>query len=252
MTNRNVNSNPQIGACYALVSVLMVSGAALSWPWGALLLWPATSCAILAIAYFGAGPGIYRKRRGQLSLLVRFFMAPVLVGQELSLRYYRRHGRPWDEATPELFMGRILDDHEAAQLVASGVNSVVDLTAEFSENDVLRDQTTYFNLPVLDLTAPTTTQLHRAVTFIRENTKTGVVYVHCKIGYSRTAAVVGAYLMAAGHAADADEAMAQMRKARSPLVIRPEVVTALHAFHARRPDPIADTPDTGRQANNLG
>jgi protein-tyrosine phosphatase len=156
-------------------------------------------------------------------------MAPVLLGQDLSLRHYRRHGRQWDEAVPGLLMGRKLNSAEAEELLASGVTAVLDLTAEFSEVRLLR-QTVYYNLQILDLTAPTLDQLHRAVEFIRENAATGIVYVHCKIGYSRTAAAVGAYLMAAGHATGADDAMAQMRRARSPLVIRPEVVAALRAF----------------------
>jgi protein phosphatase len=232
MANRDVTPNRRVGAYYAAGAALLVSAATLSWPWGVPLLWPAVSCAIVAIGYAGAGPRIYRKRDGRLPLITRAIMAPVLLGQDLSLRHYRRHGRPWDQATPELLMGRKLDSAEAEELLASGVTAVLDLTAEFSEVALLR-QTAYCNLQILDLTAPTLEQLQSAVEFIRKNAMTGVVYVHCKIGYSRTAAVVGAYLMAAGHATGADDAMAQIRKARSPLVIRPEVAEALRAFHTR-------------------
>lgn len=232
MANRDVTPNLRVGAYYATGSVLLVAGALLGWPWGAPLLWPAVSLAIVTAGYAGAGPDIYRKQDGRLPLVTRVIMAPMLLGQDLSLRHYRRHGHPWDEAAPELLMGRILDSVEAEELLAHGVTAVLDLTAEFSEVEILR-RTVYRNLPILDLTAPTPEQLQSAVEFIRENAATGVVYVHCKIGYSRTAAVVGAYLMAAGHAADADDAMARMRAARSPLVIRPEVVEALRAFEVR-------------------
>jgi len=232
MANRDVTPNWLVGGYYAVGAILLVAGAALGWPWGVPLLWPAVSCAIVAVGYAGAGPGIYRKEDGRLPLVTRVIMAPVLLGQDLSLRHYRQHGRRWDEAAPELLMGRKLDSAEAEELLASGVTAVLDLTAEFSEVALLR-QTAYYNLQILDLTAPTFEQLQRAVEFIRKNAMTGVVYVHCKIGYSRTAAAVGAYLMAAGHATDADDAMAQMRKARSPLVIRPEVAEALRAFHTR-------------------
>lgn len=233
MVNRDVTPNCRVGAYYLVGAILLVAVAALGWPWSVPLLWPAVSCAIVAVAYAGAGPSIYRKSGGRLPLFTRVIMAPVLLGQDLSLRHYRRHGRPWDEAAPELLMGRKLNSAEAEKLLASGVTAVLDLTAEFSEVELLR-QTVYCNLQILDLTAPTLTQLQRAVEFIRMNAVTGVVYVHCKIGYSRTAAVVGAYLMAAGHATGADDAMAQMREARSPLVIRPEVAEALHAFRTRR------------------
>jgi len=223
--------NWRVGSYYAVGALLLVSAAVASWPWGALLLWPAVSCAIVAVGYAGAGPRIYGKKDGRLSLSTQAIMAPVLLGQDLSLRHYRRHGQSWNRAAPELLMGRKLNSAEAGELLSAGVTAVLDLTAEFSEVELLR-QTTYCNLQILDLTAPTPAQLRGAVEFIRKNAATGIVYVHCKIGYSRTAAVVGAYLMAAGHAADADDAMAQMREARSPLVIRPEAVEALHAFNS--------------------
>ena len=229
MANQDVTTNLRVGAYYAAGTILLVAVALLSWPWGAPLLWPAVSLAIVTAGYAGAGPGIYRKQDGRLPPVTRVIMAPVLLGQDLSLRHYRRRGRPWDAAAPELLMGRILDNVEAEELLACGVAAVLDLTAEFSEVELLR-RTGYYNLPILDLTAPTPEQLRSAVDFIRENAVTGIVYVHCKIGYSRTAAVVGAYLMAAGHVTDADDAMARLREVRSPLVIRPEVVEALRAF----------------------
>ncbi len=57
-------------------------------------------------------------------------------------------------------------------------------------------------------------------------------YLHCKIGYSRTAAVVGAYLLAAGHASTVEEAIELMRKERPSLVVRAEAATALRQFAA--------------------
>ena len=73
-------------------------------------------------------------------------------------------------------------------------------------------RSTYRNLPILDLTAPTQDQLREAVAFIAEESAQGTVYVHCKIGYSRSAAVVGAYLLASGQAATVEEAIALLRQ----------------------------------------
>ena len=229
MAGQDVVPNYRVGAYYAVGAAMATAIAAVGWPWASLLLWPAISCGIVAAGYFGVGPGVYGKRRGRLGILARLVMAPVLLGQNLSLRHYRRQGRAWDRAVPELIMGRVLTDEEARTLVESGVGAVLDLTAEFSEAKPLR-QTRYLNLQILDLTAPTAAQWRRAVEFIREGMLYGLVYVHCKIGYSRTAAVVGAYLLASRHVESAEEAMALMRAKRSPLVIRPEVVTALRAF----------------------
>jgi protein phosphatase len=152
-----------------------------------------------------------------------------LFGQYLSLLYYRPRCRPWDAATDRVWIGRRLNENEAALAVQQGVSTVVDLTVEFSEARPFCELQ-YLHLPVLDLTAPSNDQLHRAVAFIDEQAQQGIVYVHCKIGYSRSAAVVGAYLLAAGQVHTSDAAMAHLRNVRPSIVIRPEAAAALRSF----------------------
>src|SRR5207245_918857 len=133
-------------------------------------------------------------------------LGPVLVGHHISLLYYRRQCRPWDRVTPEVLIGRRLNDAEATDAIHQGVTAVLDLTAEFSKPRPF-DSVTYHSMPILDLTAPTLGQLREAVNFITEQAATGRVYVHCKIGYSRSAAVVGAYLLSSGRVETAEEAV---------------------------------------------
>jgi hypothetical protein len=124
----------------------------------------------------------------------------------------------------------------------------------------------YKNIPVLDLTAPTPEQLVEAVRFMTEHAATGTVYVHCKVGYSRSAAAVAAWLLstkdapdvpptnghcgigvqpvgansahrqagslshAAGHA-EVESVILSLVRVRPSMVVRPEIQTALYAFH---------------------
>ena len=230
--------NRRIGSYYATGAAVLLILAAMFWPWGALLLWPTIALGIVAIGYFGAGPIVFRKTKGNLPWCTRFVLAPCLLGQYFSLLYYRRRCRCWDEVTPRIWIGGKLRDGDATKALRSGVASVLDLSAEFSEAKPFRE-INYRNIPVLDLTAPTQAQLAEMGEFIGNQARNHVIYVHCKIGYSRSAAAVAAYLIMSGKANTAKEALAIIRRVRPSVVIRPEVISALSEFEPRlRPSPV--------------
>jgi protein-tyrosine phosphatase/membrane-associated phospholipid phosphatase len=227
------NGNRRVGAQYAIGALLLICLMLFLWPWGAILIWPIVSLGVAAIAYFGAGPGIFRKREGRLPWTAWWAQGPVLLGHEISRLYYRRQCRAWDELTPRIWIGGVLSRGEAAAAVREGVTAVLDLTAEFSESAPFRG-VNYRNIPVLDLTAPTVDQLEEMAAFIEAESSKGIVYVHCKIGYSRTAAAAIAYLLRTGKVRTIAEAVQRLRQVRPTIAIRPEVMTALNEFASKR------------------
>jgi protein-tyrosine phosphatase len=229
-----VIENRRVGLYYAAAALILACLVAWFWPWGALLLWPAMSLGITASAYFGFGPVIFRKADGRLHWSARLVLAPCLLGQQLSLLYYRRQCRPWDKVTPEVWIGRTLNQREAATAAHLGVTAVLDLTAEFSEAKPFRTLI-YRNIPILDLTGPSIDQFREMAAFIDDESREGVVYIHCKIGYSRTAAAAAAYLLQTGKASSVAEAVALLRQVRPAMVVRPEVVSALSEFARHLP-----------------
>jgi predicted protein tyrosine phosphatase len=227
-----VRPNRRVGSYYVIGTFLLAALAVLFWPWGAFLMWPMVSLGIAAAAYFGAGPGVFRKRDGQLPWTTWWALGFVLLGHELSRRYYRRQCRAWDELTPEVWIGSVLSHREATEAVRKGATAVLDLTSEFSEPAPLRGLR-YRNVPILDLTAPTNGQLEEMAEFIETESRDGIVFIHCKIGYSRTAAAAGAYLLWAGKARSVAEAIGRLREVRPTIVGRPEVAAALEEFAAK-------------------
>jgi protein-tyrosine phosphatase/membrane-associated phospholipid phosphatase len=223
--------NRRVGAYYFLGAVAASTAAIVLWPWGAVLIWPAAACLIMVAGYFGLGPAVYRKTAGRVPWSTRLLLAPILAGHYLSIRYYSRQCRAWDEVTPQVWIGRKLSNREAAGAVRQGVTAVLDLTAELSEAAPFL-AIRYLNLPILDLTGPKPVQLDECIAFISNYAQRGIVYVHCKVGYSRSAAVVGAYLLASGAASSARQAMSRLRAARPSIVLRPEVIAALERFEA--------------------
>jgi membrane-associated phospholipid phosphatase len=221
--------NTRVAVWYAFGSIGLLGLMRATLPGGAAFAWPAAAMGVVAAGYFGVGAAVYGKQGHAPALSARVLLAPCLLGQYLSWRYYRRRSRPWDEIVPGVWIGRQLTDQEAGEAARAGVTAVLDLTAEFSGAAPFRTLA-YRNLPLLDLTAPTVAQLHQAASFIREHAATGAVYVHCKAGYSRSAAAVGAYLLTAGLARSTEDAIAMLRRARPSLVVRAEARDALIAF----------------------
>jgi protein-tyrosine phosphatase len=224
--------NRRIGSYYAAGAVVVLIISPIFWPWGVLLLWPAITLGVVTIAYFRAGPIVFHKTDGKLPWSTRFVLGPYLLGQYLSLLYYRRQCRSWDEVTPQIWIGGKLGSRSANKALSAGVASVLDLCAEFSEAKPFR-KINYKNIPVLDLTAPTQAQLLEISEFIDNHSRPGAVYIHCKIGYSRSAAAVAAYLIMSGKANSAEEAFAKIRRVRPSVVIRPETRSALSEFEHR-------------------
>jgi protein-tyrosine phosphatase len=227
-----VIANRRIGLYYAAGAAVVLLMGGIFWPWGLLLLWPAIALGIVAIAYFRVGPIVFHKTEGKLPWSTRFVLAPCLFGQYLSLLYYRSQCRAWDKVTPQIWIGGKLGCRSANIVLSSGVSAVLDLSAEFSEAKRFRE-IHYRNIPVLDLTAPTQAQLVEMSEFIGNHSRNGAVYVHCKIGYSRSAAAVAAYLIVSGKVKSTEEAFAMIRRVRPSVVIRPEVLSALSEFEHR-------------------
>lgn len=220
--------NRRVGLRYAAgaISLLLLAAGIGSWAW--ILAWPALSMALVSVSYFWLGGGLYTKRNGKVGRISALLLAPARLGQTASLIYYRKHSHPWNEVIPGLWIGRKPSRSEARRLIEEiGVNRVLDLTAEFSEPGSLV-ALDYLNLPVPDLTAPTPKQLAEGSAFILHALAAGqTVYVHCKVGYSRSAAIAANVLVISGHCRDIPEAFQRLRDTRPGIVIRPEIHKAL-------------------------
>ncbi|MFH1283344.1 MAG: phosphatase PAP2/dual specificity phosphatase family protein [bacterium] len=223
--------NFRVGTYYLLGSIVSVMLAYLVWPWGVIFLWPGISCGIITFGYFGMGPVIYKKESGKLPLSSKVILLPCVLGQYVSLLYYKKACNPWDEVVKGVYIGRMLNSQEVKQVLNQGVCAVVDLTAEFSEQKDFISQN-YINIQILDLTPPTQDQIRTAVNFIDHFSKKCTVYIHCKIGYSRTAVITGAFLIKAGYAKTVNEAISLMRNFRPTLVVRKEARKVLEEFVA--------------------
>jgi protein-tyrosine phosphatase len=204
----------RIAALYGLTSVAIASPALAVGGTALWLLWIAGSVLLVALIYLTLDETAFQKRTdGGMSAASWWLFAPYFVGAWINSRLWTRRQRRWDAAHPGLLLGRLPG---AGDLAEAGVQAVVDLTAELP---LRRRGLAYHNIPVLDLTLPSEAQLAAAVRAIDAALRNGPTLVCCALGYSRSALACGAWLLATGRAASADEALAMLRQARPAVVL---------------------------------
>ena len=128
-----VTTNPRVGVAYAAAAVLLAGSAHGSGRGACRSSGPRSRWRSRRAGTSGCTPASRAREDGRLPLAARIILAPWLAGQHLSLIYYRRHCRPWNEVVPNVWIGRRLNDREAASAVRQGVTAVLDLTGECSE-----------------------------------------------------------------------------------------------------------------------
>ncbi|MDC0711207.1 tyrosine-protein phosphatase [Stigmatella sp. ncwal1] len=194
---------------------------------GLLLLWPALSLLLVALAYAGAGARIFGKQPdGTLRLPALVALLPYLLltwGVWHLARVFSREP-PYAEVVPGLFIGRRLLPGE----LPPHISTVLDLTAEFIEPRDVREACRYRALPILDAS---TLPLASVVPVLRELAGLAQpLYVHCAQGHGRTGMIAAALLVARRQAPDVPTALALVQRARPGVRLSRAQTEALKAL----------------------
>jgi hypothetical protein len=217
-----------VATAYALAALAVTAVAIVMGGWFYLLLWPAAAFALVATAYFSGDPDVFRKRDGRLPTSARVVLFPYLLSRHIAWCLQSRGRAAASPITPRLTIGRRLSRREVDALDAT---TLIDLTAEF---DAARRAGMHtVSLPLLDLTLPTLRTLERAVGVLCAATANGKVYLHCALGYGRSAVVAAAYLLASGETTSVDEAIGRIQAARPGAVFPSRAVTLLRQYTLR-------------------
>lgn len=201
--------------------------------WWLCLFYPAASLLIVTAGYWGLGGQIYRKAGGEVHWSAKALLGPYLIGLWLSREYYWRQAPAFSQVGERVVLGRLPDAGMLQELQRAGVTGVLDLTAEHSE-PLAGFSGAYRNLPILDLAVPTGAHLAQGRTLLEELAAGGgKVYIHCGLGYSRSAALAVVELLRIGAAKSVEEAVAQVQAARPQVKLKPAWIHALNEFAAK-------------------
>lgn len=169
-----------------------------------------------------------------LRLAIRATSWPTLLANRLMcvVGLWRR----WSWVDEHVAVGALPGRRDVDSLCAAGVAAVVNLCEEFDGCQRLFEQrgAAYLRLPTLDYHSPSVESLHRGVTFILEQRRSGrKVYLHCKAGRRRSAILALCYLIAAQDLAP-EEAERRLRLARPHVDRRLDRLETVRAFARAR------------------
>jgi protein-tyrosine phosphatase len=218
-------SSTQYGTVFSCVAAVLGAYAVRFGGWHWLLFWPALSFALVALAYFAAGPVVFGKRpNGSISLVSLAALFPFLAYTWFlwhAARLLRREN-PFDELLPDVLIGRRLLDSE----FPPGIDVVVDLTSELPEPRCARSAQDYICFPLLDGSSGNPASLIALVR--RLASIDGRILVHCAQGHGRTGLLATTYILATSHQSDAGEAIRYVRSRRPGVRLTREQRNAVH------------------------
>lgn len=191
---------------------------------------------ILVLGYAGMGSKIFFKRpEGTVPGYTWLLHAPLFILNQFSFALYRCFAKqaPLSEVVPGLVIGRRLMASEIEYLSEFNIDSIVDLTCEFSEPKTISTQYCYKSLPLLDGSSPAYPELIEIMKWMTERASSGPIWVHCALGHGRSATIVIAYLMWRGTATTLKEAEELLRLKRQGIKLSSAQKNRLAYFAAR-------------------
>ena len=206
-----------LGSYYLCGALLFLILAYLFQPWGLWLLYPAISLFGVALSYYLVRPHFFQKQAdGSLSIAATMLFAPYLIFAWLNSRIWTKK-HPEDSKilrieNTTIFLGRI-----PTRSTIQKYQAVFDCVAELPVNP----KNSYFQYPSLDLIPLQADQLQRAVEVFNQlmaaassQSTQQHVLIYCALGYSRSSAILCAWLMQQQHATQVNEAIQIVQSAR--------------------------------------
>jgi protein-tyrosine phosphatase/membrane-associated phospholipid phosphatase len=206
-------SSTTIGCLYLAGSVCLIAAGCRIGGAAWLLLWPAGSLLIVAIAYWAGSPHLLSKSIGTMRRTSIILLAPSLAGAWLNSRWWTRNSSPAQEIVPGVWLGRVPTRSERERLQ---IASLITLAPELLVN---AEGVASRAVPMLDLVVPAGADLEAAVHAIDALKPKRPTLVCCALGYSRSAMAIAAWLIASQIAPSVDSAIGLLRGRRHRIVL---------------------------------
>lgn len=191
--------NRKTGFIYFLLSFLLFSIGIIFLNWSIILFFPSLTFFLIGKAYIENNSS-FIKKEGKITLYNKIIYFPYLFCYNILWKYFRKYeNEPWKEIAPDIFIGSKLNNKEVEIFLSDKKVIVIDLSAESEENDIFKKASReYYSFPLLDICNFNEDIFLSALELVvekyknlKENEK---IYIHCLMGYSRSAALGSAFL----------------------------------------------------------
>ena len=193
---KSINSSNNNNKVFASDNFIMLKAFTDSWPFYVF---------VSATSIFFIGYGLLQKKyfsRSTTQMLTRFYF-PLTWPINYFTRKYLKKGSYWSRVDDVLTLGAVPFEgwffSHVTKLHQSGVRGVVSMQDEYAGpvEAYERFGMNYLRIPVVDHDEPTLGDIKEAIIFIydHDNHGLGEVYVHCKGGHGRAAAIAFCWLL---------------------------------------------------------
>lgn len=208
-------------------------------PWGLWFIYPAVSLFIVAHSYSLVRPHFMQKQSdGNMTIAAKILLAPYLVFAWLNSRIWTRK-HPEDSfiieiENKQIYIGRIPSLNDTQQYQA-----IFDCVAELPlKHDSVTHKSEYQQYLSLDLIPLQANQLQYAVEYFNAqlnelNHTDSKILVCCALGYSRSSALLAAWLIQQKHVENVQEAVGLIQKARPWVVLKEPQIEELQIYQLK-------------------
>ena len=228
---REAKTSPETRSREIKIAMLYLAGAVFSalpsflggaWLW---MLWVSVSLSVVAFAYLTGNAAVFQKQAdGRLSAAATILLLPYLVGVRLNMAYWLCRKAKTARVRDDVLIGSVSG-------ISDDLPAVLDVCAEYPRPHY---RGAYRVLPLLDMVAPSENDLMQAASLLEAlRRQHGKVLTCCALGYGRSAAVVLTWLLVYGGCRDLAQATAELKQARSQMVLPLETARAVEEAAGR-------------------
>lgn len=182
------------GWIFVLTSLLLYKFSDESW---LILLWPAFVMILIGYHYQKNNIHFLKDNNGNIPFYKKLFYFPYIFMYWIFCTFLRKNKQPL-EILPNIYISSKPGKEDLKDFEINKNTFVYDLSAEIEETTEIKETSTYFSVPFLDIGTLDIDQTKKLVTKIVENYNQlptdGKILIHCTMGYTRSS-VIGILVM---------------------------------------------------------